>query len=103
MEFIYKTILVDRLYKEENWTEQDEKITSDHFNYLLDLKSKNQLVLAGKTAGLDLSTYGIVVFKANNLEEAKDIMNNDPAIKNGIMKGTLHEYSLAIFNSDFKK
>lgn len=103
MEFIYKTVLIDRLFFEENWTEEDERITSEHFQFLLDLKDKNQLVLAGKTQGLDLSTYGIVIFKANNYTEALKVMNQDPAIKNGIMTGTLHEYSLAIFNPDYTK
>lgn len=103
MNYIYKTVLIDRLYKEENWTDEDERITSEHFQYLLDLKEKNTLLLAGKTAGLDLTTYGIVIFKADNYEEASKIMNNDPAIKKGIMVGTLHEYGLAILNKNYKE
>ena len=103
MEYIYKTVPVRRLQVEENWTESDNKFTSDHFNYLLDLKAKGQLVLAGKTDGLDETTYGIVIFKAENDEEAKKIMENDPAIRNNVMIGTLHKYSVAIFNNEYKK
>ena len=103
MEYIYKTVPVERLQIEENWTDEDNQFTSDHFQYLLDLKAKGQLVIAGKTDGLDDTTYGIVVFKADNDEEAQSIMENDPAIKNHVMIGTLHKYSVAIFNKDYTK
>lgn len=103
MEYIYKITPVNRLKIEENWTDEDNKFTSDHFEYLLDLKSKGQLILAGKTDGLDETTYGIVIFTADSDEEAKSIMDNDPALKNNVMIGTLHKYSVAIFNKEYTK
>ncbi len=102
MEFVYKLILEDRLFQEENWTEKDEKIVSEHFNHLLQLKEQNKLILAGKTAGLDTTTYGLCIFTADSLKEATAIMNNDPAVKSGIMKATLHEYNIALFNPGYK-
>ena len=101
MEFIYKLILVDRLFVAENWTEEDGKHADDHYYNLLKLQEENKLILAGKTAGLDTDTYGIVIFKANSLEEANSIMENDPAVRNGIMKGYLQEYNVALFNNKY--
>lgn len=102
-EFVYKLILVDRLFLEENWTEEDEAIIGRHFAHLLDLQQSNQLILAGKTAGLDLDTYGLVLFTAHDNDEAQAIMDRDPAIVEGIMTGTLQEYNVALFNSTYKK
>lgn len=103
MEFIYKLILVDRLFSERNWTSEDDAITSRHFNHLLKLKEDNRLILAGKTAGLDLDTYGVVIFRADSYQEAKVIMKSDPAIKEGIMRGHLKEFNVALLNENYKK
>lgn len=102
MEFVYKLILEDRLFQEENWTKEDEKIVSAHFNHLVQLKDKNKLILAGKTAGLDTTTYGLCIFTADSLEEATSTMNSDPAVQSGIMKATLHEYNVALFNPGYQ-
>lgn len=103
MEFIYKLIVVDRLFKEENWTKEDEQIVDEHFAHLQSLLIQNKLILAGKTAGLDKNTYGLVLFQADSYEEAQSIMNRDPAIVKGIMTGYLAEYNIALFNKTFKK
>ncbi len=102
MEFIYVLKLIERLIPEENWTRNDEEILSKHFNHLLHLKEKGQLLLAGKTAGQDHDTMGIVIFKADDKNQAEDIMRSDPAIHKGIMTGKLWEYSIAILNQEYK-
>jgi uncharacterized protein YciI len=103
MDFIYKLILIDRLFKEDNWTDEDEAIVGRHYNHLVSLKEKGKLVLAGKTSGLDKDTYGIVIFQADNLDDAKVIMENDPAIKEGIMTGHLQGYDVALITDEYKK
>lgn len=103
MEFLYTLILVDRLFIEDNWTQEDEDIVGRHFKHLQKLKADGKLILAGKTSGLDLDTKGLVIFKAENLEEATAIMNSDPAIKEGIMTATLQQYDVALFNEAYKK
>ena len=99
MEFIYKLILRQDLFIESNWTVKEELIVNEHFNYLTNLKDKGILILAGKTSGLDESTYGICIFKADTLEKARQIMNNDPAIVNGVMTGLLQEFNVALINT----
>lgn len=103
MEFIYVTRLIERLKKDGSWTNEDEAIVSEHFNYLLELREQGKLVLAGKTDEPDNITFGIVIFKADDEIKADEIMNNDPAVKKGIMIPTLHKYSVAIFNNEYKK
>lgn len=102
-EFIYRLTLVDRLFVEENWTDEDESHVGKHFKYLQDLQKQGILILAGKTAGLDTNTIGIVLFQASSFADAEQIMKNDPAITNGIMTGFLQEYNIALYNNAYKK
>ncbi|OFY99990.1 MAG: hypothetical protein A3K10_08660, partial [Bacteroidetes bacterium RIFCSPLOWO2_12_FULL_31_6] len=74
------------------------KIVSTHFNYLKKLKQNGQVILAGKT---DYSienplNFGIVIFSAKDLELARQLMENDPAIKQKVMISELHPFSLAL-------
>ncbi|MEZ4690042.1 MAG: hypothetical protein R3A12_07625 [Ignavibacteria bacterium] len=41
--------------------------------------------------------FGIAILEVDTIEEARTIMENDPAIKGGIMTGELFEFSLALF------
>ena len=102
-EYIYKLTLVERLFVADNWTDEDEQTVFEHFEHLKDLLHQNKLILAGKTAGLDNTTYGIVVFQASDWEEANTIMNRDPALQHGIMTAVLHEYNVALHNPNFTK
>ena len=102
-EFIYQLILEDRLFQAENWTDQDEQHVSKHFMHLQSLLDENLLILAGKTAGLNNDTYGIVIFRAKDLKDAQAIVQSDPAVISGIMSAHLQEYNVALYNPDYKK
>ena len=95
-DYIYKLVLKSHLLVESNWTKKDNDIVNLHFKYLQDLQAKGMITLVGKTDGLDESTYGIVIFKAESYEKAKEIMDNDPAIKQKIMVGVLQKFNIAL-------
>ncbi|MCB0726321.1 MAG: hypothetical protein KDD00_02580 [Ignavibacteriae bacterium] len=97
--FCYKLSLNPRLYRNEDWTENDIETVSIHFNYLKDLLAKKILFLAGRTVHEPMSDkdFGIAILEVDTIEEARTIMENDPAIKGGIMTGELFEFSLALF------
>lgn len=93
-EYIYRLELIERLNKDDNWTNEDNQIVDKHFNYLKELLNQNKLILAGRTTNED--KFGIVIFEAETDEDAQEIMNNDPAILNGIMTGQLYPYRVAL-------
>jgi uncharacterized protein len=101
MQFLYKLKLVPQLLDEKNWTEKENQIVSEHFISLQHLLNENKLILAGKTEGMDSSTFGIVIFQADNETEARELMENDPAVKKGIMTAELYPYSVALYNPHF--
>lgn len=95
-QFIYVLKLIPSLLNEKNWTEREEEIVARHFACLKELLKEGKLVLAGKTAGLVEKTFGIVILEVESEEEALDIMENDPAVLEGIMKAELFPYNIAL-------
>jgi uncharacterized protein YciI len=77
-------------------TPEEAAIISQHFNYLKDLTERGVMVLAGRTLNADETTFGIAIFTAPSADAARAIMNNDPAVKNGIMRAELYPYHIAV-------
>jgi uncharacterized protein YciI len=75
---------------------EETKILTDHFDYLKDLTQKKVVILAGRTLTSDESGFGIVIFKANSEDDARRIMENDPAVEHGIMHAELFPYKVAL-------
>lgn len=95
-QFIYVLKLIPPLLNKDNWTEREEKIVDRHFYRLQKLLEEGKLFLAGKTAGIDEKTFGIVILEVESDEEAKAIMENDPCVAEGIMTAELYPYKVAL-------
>ena len=80
----------------EGSTPEEEEIVSRHFAYLKDLTEKGVMILMGRTQNNDVSTFGIAIFEAEDEAAARAIMENDPAVKNGVMTATLYPYKMAL-------
>jgi uncharacterized protein YciI len=96
--FIYTLRLLPFYQNESNWTEETTQIVSEHFQYLQALQQQGIVILAGKTdySVENLLNFGIVIFYAKEEEEAKNLMENDPAVKKEVMAAVLHPFSLAL-------
>lgn len=95
-QFIYILKLIPALLDEKNWTQKEEGIVERHFIKLQGLLKEGKLILAGKTDGLDEKTFGIVILEVDSDEEARFLMENDPAVAEGIMKAELFPYRVAL-------
>ncbi len=102
-QFIYTLKLIPRLVDENNWTEKEESIVSDHFQALQELKMADKLIMAGRTLNMDETTFGIVILLADTEEEARTMMESDPAVKEGVMTAELFPYKIALLNENFLK
>lgn len=95
MQFIYFI----RPHKEnfaETMTEEEGNIMGTHFLYLQELLKKGKLILAGpETTG----KFGIAIIETETEEEAKDIMNNDPAVKSGIVTSEIYPYRVSLIRA----
>ena len=96
MQCIYVLRLVPRLLDAANWTPEDNAVVEEHFRHLEELLRDGTLILAGKTAGLDENTFGIVILAVEDEGQALRLMKNDPAVRKGVMTAELLPFNLAL-------
>jgi uncharacterized protein YndB with AHSA1/START domain/uncharacterized protein YciI len=102
----------DGFFGEGGATDFENKKIEEHAAYLKGLLDEGTLVLAGPsfdpvyypgpTSGgiaFEIPTPGIVVFKADSVDAARRIMENDPAVKAGVFKARLNELKL-VFHAE---
>ena len=81
-------------------TPTEESILSEHFNYLKQLTEEGVVIVAGRTLTADENSFGIVIFEADNEFAAQQIMDNDPAVRSGVMKAELYPYRVALIRKE---
>ncbi len=76
------------------WTEEDSKIGEAHFEYLKEATEAGVVILAGRS--LDGVGPAVVVFEAESEEEARRFMEQDPFVREGLFRATLHPFRAAM-------
>lgn len=99
-QYIYRIQPVRPEMLSEGPTEEEKRITKEHFDYLKQLMEKGVFILVGRTLNTDYSSFGIGIFKAPSDEEARRIVQNDPAVKNKLMRAELYPYRIALLKAD---
>ena len=95
--YIYILRLIPRLYNDNAWSNSDDEIVNKHFNRLKTDYEKHIVIHAGRTDDTMDNRFGIVIFWANDINEATLYMLDDPAIQNQIMTGEVYLYRMAIY------
>lgn len=75
-------------------TEAEAEVFGEHFAHLERLLADGVLVLAGPTLGP--TNTGVAVFEAPDRAAAEAIMNADPAIARGVVRGELREMRVSL-------
>lgn len=101
-EFIYRLQLIRPELLDTGPTFEEAAILEDHGQYLSALTEQDTVVLAGRTQDAGPETFGIVILKANSEDEALAIMQQDPAVKHGVMTAQLWSFKTA-FSSPSNK
>lgn len=79
-------------------TEREAQVLGEHFAYLAELADKGTVLMAGRTLTADERTFGIAVLVASTFAAAEAIMNDDPAVKHGVMRAELYPYRVALWS-----
>lgn len=95
-EFLYRLQLVRKDMLETGPTPVEQAITAEHFGYLKDLHKKGVIIFVGRTSTTDATTMELAVFRADSEDAASQIMNNDPAVKKGLMTATLYPFKIVL-------
>lgn len=78
---------------QQNATPEEEKTVRVHLQYLKDLHARGKIVYAGfRKDAVD----GIVVFETGSREEAKTLVENDPAVKARLFAWELHDFQTVL-------
>jgi len=77
-------------------TDAEQKTVAEHLAYLQDLGAKGVMIFVGRTLTTDENTMGLAVFRAESEDAARQIMNEDPAVKEGIMTATLYPFKVVL-------
>ncbi len=97
--YIYVLHLAPRFHDENAWTKEDHAIAQRHFERLKAAAEHGPVILAGRTEEPADKTFGIVIFEAPDATSAREFMENDPAVKSGLMTAELHPYMIAVQRS----
>ena len=74
-------------------TETENRLMSEHFEYLKQAVEAGTVILAGPC--LD-ETFGIVIFKAEDDAAAQTFMLKDPSVSGGVMMAELHPLRISL-------
>ncbi|MEM7080047.1 MAG: YciI family protein [Pseudomonadota bacterium] len=98
MQFIYalKAVRLEMLTDAPTTDEVD--VLQAHGQYLADMASRDQVLLAGRTQTADAQTFGIVIVAADGEAQARRVMDEDPAVAAGVMTATLYPFQIAMLS-----
>ena len=99
LEFLYKIQPSRPEMLTEGPTDDEARIVGQHFEYLKTLLADGSLILAGRTQNTDESSFGIVIFRAASEAQAREIMDRDPAVQQGVMRAELFPYRVALMEN----
>jgi uncharacterized protein YciI len=77
-------------------TPEEDEIVGRHFDHLKALNEQGVMILVGRTLNTDDTTFGIVIFEAEDESAARQIMESDPAVIGGVMTAALYPYRVAL-------
>lgn len=83
---------------EKNWTEADNQAVGRHFAKLQELQKQGKLILAGRTTIKE--SMGFVILEVESEAEARKIMEDDDAVKAGIMSAELLPFQTALMKGN---
>lgn len=76
-------------------TPEEARVIGEHFGYLTDAAAHGHVLLFGRTQTTDESTFGLALLRFSEMSAAEAFMNNDPAVKAGVMHARLFPFKIA--------
>jgi len=96
-QFLYRIKPTRQAMLADGPTEREASIVDRHFRYLQRLLDAGVVLMAGRTLSTDERAFGIVVFTAPSEAAAADVVQDDPAVKLGVMTAELFPYRVALW------
>jgi len=95
-QYLYVLRLAPQYHEKAAWTDAEDAVVARHFERLAEAARAGQVILAGRTTEDLDSTFGLVIFEADNEASAREFMLSDPVVVARLMTATLHPYAVAL-------
>ena len=73
-------------------TAEEKALAAQHWAYSQELLAKKVIIFAGRTLVTTEDSFAICVIQTSSEEEARAIMDGDPAVKGGVFRARLFPY-----------
>lgn len=80
----------------EGPSEEEIRITNEHYDYLKNQMQAGTLILAGRTLNSDYSAFGIAIFNARDDEHMRQLTAQDPAVAQKLFRAEWYPYRIAL-------
>lgn len=91
--FLYTFVELKRPDLLDTLTDEEKKQFGQHAQHISDLTKQGTVVFAGPC--MDMKGPAVVILDVRTEEEARKLMESDPAVKFGLLKAELHPVSLS--------
>lgn len=98
-QFIYRIRPTRVAMLSDGPTGREAEIIGQHFAYLKRLTEAGQVLMAGRTLTTDERTFGVVVFSADSDSLAQQLVDDDPAVRHGVMQAELLPFRVALWSA----
>ena len=92
--YVYDPVRPEMVTDPNSWTEKDTLIFHAHFAYLKQATEEGVVLLAGRAQ--DGLGPAVVIFEAASGSEARQFMEQDPFVAEGLMRASLHPFRAAL-------
>ena len=76
----------------EGPTDEEKALAAQHWTYSQELLKKKIIIFGGRTLPTSEEAFAIVVIQVSSEDQARSIMEDDPAVKGGVFRGRLFPY-----------
>jgi uncharacterized protein YciI len=73
-------------------TAEERTLAGQHWAYSRDLLARDVVIFAGRTVTQTADSFALVVIRASSLDAARAIAADDPAVRGGVFRATVHPY-----------
>ncbi len=94
--YIYKIQPVRPEMLAHGATDEETRITGEHFAYLKGLLDAGTLILAGRTLTSDYASFGIAIFNARDDEHMRQLTSADPGVAQKLFRVEWYPFRIAL-------
>ncbi|MCY4539828.1 MAG: YciI family protein [Chloroflexi bacterium] len=94
--YLYKIQPVRPAMLSEGPSDEESRLTNEHFEYLKDLMEAGALILAGRTLNSDYSSFGIAILNARDDAHMQQLTDADPGVAKGLFRAEWYPYRIAL-------